>query len=69
MPNPNIMHRTAGGIAKRVLGEDNQKNRRLITHWICDLPPERRPIKLFKDGRTIYCWEHDLPGGTFPAPS
>jgi hypothetical protein len=63
------MHRHAGGIALRVLGEDNPKNRRVVFYWASEIPPEQRPFPIHKDGRTIFAWEHDIPKQRFSAES
>jgi hypothetical protein len=68
MPDiPQRMHRTAGKIAERVLGEDNAQTRRVIYRWASETPPGQQPFPIHKDGRTIFCWEHDIPRQGIPA--
>jgi hypothetical protein len=55
-----IMHRKAGGIAKRSLGADTPENRRIVYRWASEVPPEQRPFPIHKDGRTIFSWESDI---------
>jgi hypothetical protein len=64
---PDIMHRGAGKIAERVLGEDTAQTRRIVFRWASEIPPEQRPFPIHKDGRTIFAWEHDITGRGFPA--
>jgi hypothetical protein len=67
---PNIMHRGAGAIAQRVLGEDSPETRRIVYRWASEVAPEQRPFAIHKDGRTIFSWESDIacaaehPGAT-----
>jgi len=56
------MHRTAGGIALRVLGENTPRTRRTVSRWASEIPPEDRPFPIYKDGRTIYAFEADIAG-------
>ena len=62
-----IMHRGAGKIAQRVLGEDTPETRRIVYRWGSEIPPERRPFPIHKDGRSLYCWERDIAGRRLPA--
>jgi hypothetical protein len=63
------MHRGAGQIAKRVFGEDSVEARRVVYRWASETPPEQPPFPIHKDGRMIFCWEHDVPKQSFPAES
>jgi hypothetical protein len=63
---PHRMHRGAGQIAERVLGEDTPENRRVVYRWASETPPEQRPFPIRKDKRVIYVWEHDVPASDFP---
>jgi hypothetical protein len=52
-----IMHRGAAGIAKRFLGADTPRNRRIVERWAQELTPEKQPVKIERDGRTLIVWE------------
>jgi hypothetical protein len=57
-----VMHRRAGGIAKRFLeGGDTPENRRLVEKW-AQGPAEKSPIEILRDGRTLYVWEEVADG-------
>jgi hypothetical protein len=56
----NVMYRGAGAIARRVLGADTPRYRRVVFHWASEVPVADRPFPIFKDGRTICSWEHDI---------
>jgi len=62
----NIMHRGAKAIARRALGSDSAEAVRIVTRWSSEIPPERRPFPIHKDGRVIYCWESDIAGAATP---
>jgi hypothetical protein len=57
-----VMYRGAGQIAERVLGANNEQNRRVIYRWASELPADQVPVKLRKSGRTLFCWESDISG-------
>ena len=65
----NFMHRGAGAIAKRVLGENSQKNQRVVYRWASEVPPGVRPFTIHKDGRTIFAWEADIAAAGRPSAS
>ena len=58
------MHRGAGKIAARVLGEDTEANREVVYKWSSQ---KDGPFPIHKDGKTIFAWEHEIPGGLVSA--
>jgi len=59
-----IMHRGAGKIAKRVLGEDTPENRRVVYRWGSEIAPKQRPFPIHKDGRALFAWESQIRAHT-----
>lgn len=60
MPHTNILHYGAAGIAKRALGRDTEKERKIVYRWASEIRPSERPFPIHKIGRTIAAWESDI---------
>jgi hypothetical protein len=62
-----IMYRGARGIAQRFLGADTPHNCRVVERW-AEQPPEKQPVPIERDGRTLIVWE-DIPAPAFFQPA
>jgi hypothetical protein len=65
----NIMHRGAKGIARRVLGSDSPGAVRIVNRWSSEMPPEKRPFPIHRDGRVIYTWESEIASAATATPA
>ena len=58
------IHRKAGKIALRALGEDTPANRRIVYRWAAEGSEAKRPFPIYKDGQSIYAREADIARGS-----